>query len=345
MAQADPGYENRLLGLGSEALVKAMRSGDWGIIEGAFFDWWNKARNVVRPFEVPKTWMRFRSMDWGSAKPFSVGWWAVASDQHEATNTAGDKLLIPRGCMVRYREWYGSQNHNNTGLKLDAETVAKGIVDREWKEPTDRDGKNKIMYRVLDPSAFKVDGGPSIAERMFRTHQLLFRPADNARIAKKGALSGWDAVRSRLVGREGIPMIYFMEHCVDAIRTLPALQHDPDNIQAQLAIGVKYGRLHFYKGFGLDYERPEIDKSIAMADFMHRNGMLVSLYVAGTMFIESFYREVPQAVDWEQRDQNNRPVYYSDTQTYRHFACPNEPLYREYIKKVLRIGVERPRRG
>ena len=129
-------------------------------------------------------------------------------------------------------------------------------------------------------------------------------------------------------------------HGDDLIETY-ARQHDPDNIEAQLAAGVKYGRLHFYKGFGLDYERGELDKSIAMADFMHSKGMKVSLYVAGTMFVESFYREVPEAVNWEQRDQNNRPVYYSDTQTYRHFACPNEPAYREYIKKVLRVGVER----
>ena len=128
-------------------------------------------------------------------------------------------------------------------------------------------------------------------------------------------------------------------HSDDLLQTY-ARQHDPDNIRAQLAAGVKYGRLHFYKGFGIAYERPEIDRSIAVAEFMHRNGMTVSIYVAGTMFVESFYREVPDAVNWEQRDQNNRPVYYSDTQTYRHFACPNEPKYRDYIKRVLRIGVE-----
>ena len=127
-------------------------------------------------------------------------------------------------------------------------------------------------------------------------------------------------------------------HGDDVIETY-ARQHDPDNIQAMIAAGVKYGRLHFYKGLGIDGERTEIDKSIAMADYMHKNGMKVSIYVAGTMFVEAFYREVPEAVNWEQRDQNNRPVYYSDTQTYRHFACPNEPAYREYIKKVLRIGV------
>ena len=33
-------------------------------------------------------------------------------------------------------------------------------------------------------------------------------------------------------------------------------------------------------------------------------------------------------------------MYYIETQTFRHFACFNEPKYHEYIKKVLRIGVE-----
>jgi hypothetical protein len=60
-------------------------------------------------------------------------------------------------------------------------------------------------------------------------HKLApFRPADNKRVARAGALGGWDIMRQRLVGREGVPMIYFFSTCKDAIRTIPALQHDPD---------------------------------------------------------------------------------------------------------------------
>jgi hypothetical protein len=117
-------------------------------------------------------------------------------------------------------------------------------------------------------------------------------------------------------------------------------QHAPENVRLMAKAGVRYGRLHFYKGFGLNLEMPEIEKSRKMSELMHQLGMKVSVYVAGTMFVESFYREVPEAAKWEQRDQWDRPVYYSDTQTYRHFACPNEPAYRGYIKKVLKIAVE-----
>jgi len=228
MQQDDPGYENRLLGLGSEALVKAMRYGDWDIVEGAFFDCWNKARHVIRPFEVPAGWMRFRSMDWGSAKPFSVGWWAVASDQHEVTNTIGDKFMIPRGCMVRYREWYGALKPN-VGLKLHAEVVADGIVSRE--------AKGETSYSVLDPAAFAEDGGKSIADRMGE-RKVYFRPADNARVAPVGAMGGWDQMRARLVGDDdGRPMIVCFSTCPDSIRTIPAMQHDqarPEDMDSNL---------------------------------------------------------------------------------------------------------------
>ena len=58
-----------------------------------------------------------------------------------------------------------------------------------------------------------------------------WQPADNARVAKKGAIGGWDMVRLRLKGDEGLPGMYFFENCVDAIRTLPAMQHDELNME------------------------------------------------------------------------------------------------------------------
>ena len=118
-------------------------------------------------------------------------------------------------------------------------------------------------------------------------------------------------------------------------------QDSPANLRLLAGLGARYERLHFYKGFGLQFEMPEIRKSMKAAGLMHGLGMKVSLYVGGTMFIETFYRETPEAVNWEQRDQYGRPVpYIVDTQTFRHFACPNEPAYRNYIKRVLDIGID-----
>lgn len=230
--EEDPEYEDRLAGLGSESLVRAMRWGDWDIIEGAFFDNWRKDRHVVRPFIIPEHWMRFRAGDWGSAKPFSFGWYAVASEDFVgAVNSTGQRLVIPKGALVRYREWYGVSTSADgkfvpdKGLKLNAEVVGAGVRER--------DGGQLVAYGVLDPAAFSHDGGPSIAERMMRgttgTNGSTFKPADNARIAYRGAMGGWDQMRSRLDGDEdGRAMLFFFETCIHAIRTIPALQHDPD---------------------------------------------------------------------------------------------------------------------
>ncbi|MGC1187046.1 MAG: beta-galactosidase, partial [Candidatus Acidiferrales bacterium] len=114
---------------------------------------------------------------------------------------------------------------------------------------------------------------------------------------------------------------------------------DPDNIKRMADAGVKWGRIFFYKGFGLEYEKPHIDQAKVVADQMHQLGMKVSLYVGGTMFTETFYRETPEAVNWEQRDQWNHWIPYG-IQTYRHYACPHEPAYRDYIKRVIKIGVQ-----
>lgn len=215
-------YVQQLKASGSEELVKAWLDGDWSVIEGAFFDCWEASRHVVRPFEIPAEWARFRSGDWGSAKPFSVGWWAVVSDKYKTP----DGKYLPRGCLVRYREWYGCQpGKPNTGLKLHADAVGRGIAEREAKDP-------KVVGGVLDPAAFSEDGGPPISERinseLIRAKLVPFRPADNKRVPARGAMGGWDQMRGRLVGDDdGLPMIVTFSTCVDSIRTIPALQHDP----------------------------------------------------------------------------------------------------------------------
>lgn len=220
----DPNYIANLHMVGSAALVKAWLNGDWGAIEGAFFDVWDTARHVLRPAALPEHWMRFRSGDWGSAKPFSFGWWAVASEDWRHP----DGALIPRGAMVRYREWYGCvEGKANTGLKLTAEEVGRRLAAMEV-------GDMGLEYGVLDPAAFAEDGGPSLAERIYlgSGNKVRFRRADNARVSQRGAMGGWDTMRGRLIGDgDGRSMIYCFSTCTHSIRTIPALQHDKDRAE------------------------------------------------------------------------------------------------------------------
>jgi len=280
----DPGYKSRLHLVGSAQLVKAWLEGDWTAIEGAFFDCWSEKQHVIPPFAIPDDWLRFRSGDWGSASPFSFGWWAVVQDDfdlpadvdyaaairrrfaetdggHNGGEPAGDDpgarlaldraaktaRILPRGALVRYREDYGASGPGK-GLKLSADQVGLRIAKSEKSD-------KRLAYAVLDPSTFKEDGGPSIAERINKIlldnkpPLAAFRAADNSRVSRVqgrdrgGPMGGWDAVRGRLIGTAkfdddglvdwltGRPMIYCFSTCKDSIRTIPTLQHDPDRAE------------------------------------------------------------------------------------------------------------------
>ena len=204
LIDSDPGYVDRLRSSGSPELVRAWLDGDWSVIAGAFFPEWGM-HHVMPPCELPAHWLRYRSMDWGSARPFCVHWFAVSD---------GELPQFPRGQLILYREWYGSTGEPNVGLRMTAEEVADGILDRERGE--------KITFGVIDPAAFSQDGGPSIAERMSK-RGVQWQRADNARVARGGAMSGWDQVRARLKDNG----LRVFSTCRDLIRTLPTLQHDP----------------------------------------------------------------------------------------------------------------------
>lgn len=212
LLRGDPEYINRLYLVGNEKLVDAWLRGDWSAVEGAFFDCWSQDL-IIKPFPIPEHWPRIVSFDWGSAKPFSVGWWAVVSEDYLHNGS-----VLKRGAIVRYREWYGAAKPN-VGLKMTAEAVGQGIQTRS----PERQAGLCPMDWVADPSIFSQDGGPSIAERM----SLPWRRADNARVSRRGHIGGWDQMRGRMEEQ----MIYTFDTCVDSIRTIPVLQHDDTNTE------------------------------------------------------------------------------------------------------------------
>ena len=172
LMQNDPEYIARLREIGSPELVKAWLEGDWNVITGAYFPEFTIDKHVLKPFPIPDHWLRFRSMDWGSASPFAVLWHAV-SDGYQLP----DGRYIPVGAIVTYREFYGCvPGKVNEGVRWPATRVARRTAEYERNE--------HVSYGVIDPSAFKWDGGPSHAERMAKEN-VFYRKADNNR------LSGW----------------------------------------------------------------------------------------------------------------------------------------------------------
>lgn len=206
LLDSQPTYLLQLKQTGSEALVRAWLNGDWDMIQGAYFDDFSPDRHVFSSsIELPPHWTRFRAFDWGSAKPFSCGWYAVAD---------GKALGYPEGAILKYKEFYGWNGTPNVGLKMSASAVGAAIRERDRDE--EKLGHN-VSYGLADPSIFAEDGGPSIAESMLAVGCQWSR-ADNKRIP------GWEQIHLRL--QADPPMLYISEACEHTIRCISSVQHD-----------------------------------------------------------------------------------------------------------------------
>jgi hypothetical protein len=149
-----PQYVLQLKQTGSEALVKAWLDGNWDMIQGAYFDDFDPTRHIISSeTPLPKHWTRFRAMDWGSARPFCVGWYAVSDGSGN----------FPRDALIKYREFYGWNGNPNVGLKMNAAAVAEAINQRDeldrkaglrpqlWpRRPLDLHRRRRPFYRGDD---------------------------------------------------------------------------------------------------------------------------------------------------------------------------------------------------
>lgn len=165
---------------------KALLYGDWNIFEGQFFGEFNNDKHVVHPTEIPSHYKRFRSMDYGLDRT-ACHWWAVDEE----------------GNLTIYREFCQS------GLTLSE--AAREIVRLTPKTES-------IAYTVASPDLWnrRQDTGRSGVEIMAGEGLWGLIRADNRRIA------GWRVLREYLRGEK----IHIFSHCMEIIRTLPALLYD-----------------------------------------------------------------------------------------------------------------------
>ena len=208
----DPTYADRLRGMGTDDLVRAILEGDWDIIAGQAFEKLRRETHEIEPFTPPDDWLVAGSLDWGSSRPFSFGLWTISNGE-----PLPDGRSYPRGAAILYDEWYGWNGKPNEGLRMEVAEVAQGCIKRARGR--------KLAYVVADPSMWKVDGGPSHAEVMGR-HGLVLRRGDNSRFA------GYLEVRSRIAGDENGPMLYAAKNCHAGFwRTMPDIVMDESHTE------------------------------------------------------------------------------------------------------------------
>lgn len=242
LLDADPDYPQRIRAAASNpSQLAAWLDGSWDITSGGMFDdLWDTRVHCVPAFQVPRTWHVDRSFDWGSAKPFSVGWWAE-SDGSDLVLPSGNRLRTVRGDLFRIAEWYGiKKGTENEGLKMLASDVAEGIRSREVSLGL----AGRVRPGPADPSIWSEENGNCI-ERDMRLKGVTWERADNARV------HGWEQVRKRLrhslnvdeVGeprrtvREQPGLFVVAERCPHFLRTvvpIPRDEKDPDDVDSDV---------------------------------------------------------------------------------------------------------------
>lgn len=207
---SQPDYIKQLEALPPK-LREAWLYGRWDVFEGQFFEDFidpgdgaeigeEQHTHIVKAFMPPKHWRRYRSFDFGYAKPFSVGWWAVDEE----------------GVMYRILELYGCTETPNEGVKWTPDKIFDEIRRIEREHPYLRGCK---VDGVADPSIWDSSRGVSVAD-VAAKHGVYFEPGDNARIP------GWMQVHYRLAFDEGgKAMMYVFEGCKAFRRTIPLLSY------------------------------------------------------------------------------------------------------------------------
>jgi len=229
----DPGYISRLKSSGPDWLVKAWLDGDWDIVAGgAVDDVWKRSVHVIEPFVIPKTWYIDRSFDWGSSKPFSVGWWAE-SDGCPVQMADGTTRTFPAKTLFRICEWYGWNGTPNKGIGMLNTAIAKKIIDMENNQiKKSFYGKNigQIKPGPADSSIFDVIDGKCMAND-FANSGCRWTKADKgpgSRIAGLEKVRAW--LSASLENPIESPGLFVFSNCTSGfIRTVPTLPRDDKN--------------------------------------------------------------------------------------------------------------------
>lgn len=197
LMEHDPNYVHILENL-PEDRKQAMLYGNWDVYDGQFFPEFRRDVHVTEPFEIPNSWNRYISFDYG-LDMFAVLFIAI--------DTRGHAYV------------YDEIHKDNLIVSEAANTLKSRMRKREYKAiiaPPDLWSRNR-------------DTGVSTAE-IFRKNGLVLSKASNSRVSGWLAVKEWLKVRKIRHEQTGEPIevadITIFSNCKNLLHCLPLLQHD-----------------------------------------------------------------------------------------------------------------------
>ena len=226
LLEGDSCYRERLMAL-PEREKKTLLYGDWNIFEGQYFTEFDPKRHIVAPFEIPKHWRKYRTIDYGLDRLVCL--WIATS---------------PEGISYVYREFCKS----NLTISQAAEEICR-------RTPPTED-----IYATLAPPDMwsrSQETGKNKA-LLFSEYGVNFTKTSNDREC------GWLAIKELLSVQGGRVGLQIFSHCQEIIKCLPALIIDrlrPSDCSTE-----PHEITHApdaLRGFAIFYARPAEDRGKA----------------------------------------------------------------------------------
>ena len=204
----DAGYI-RQLNRQEPILRRALRDGDWTVLEGVRFTEFRYDLHVIKATDIPIDYANLPlgiGVDWGIRDPFAALWGAV----------------LPGRRIVIYRGLHRTNLTSTAQAALILASEAPG-ERTPWKPipiALDRSCWNRQSESPLSPVADReIPPMGSIAHFYRQAFGGAVRKAQNARI------SGWALIDELMQVRDdGLPGLLISDTCLDLIRTLPSVQ-------------------------------------------------------------------------------------------------------------------------
>lgn len=200
LLESDPDYVTRLDNL-PEKERKALKYGDWDIFDGQFFSEFKRSVHVIKPFEIPKHWNRYITLDYGLDK-FAVLF--IAIDE-------------------RNKAYVYNYIHKENLIVSEAAQTLKSYM---------RNNTYKYIFAPPDLWNRNRDTGKSTAE-IFDKNGVLLSKASNNRESGWLAVKEWLKIRKIRHEQTGelieVSDLVIFNNILPLIEYLPQIQIDEKN--------------------------------------------------------------------------------------------------------------------
>jgi len=221
---ADPGYVDRLKGVGDPELVKSWLDGDWDSVVGAYFGMFRRSAAEVEPFEIPQNWPVFTCGDYGEVNPT---WWGII-----AVDSDDDVWVVDE----YYRAGAGGADH------------ARGIRDMVANCPYIRISRPRLN---LAPADMWTKRRPGEASQALAPQDSFAKLGVHLTRANMDRVNGWRNLKDLMYASR----IKFFKgrtsRVLDSIASVMRDEHNPEDVlkggDDHPADGLRYGINHVYK--------------------------------------------------------------------------------------------------